>query len=467
MVKIPNRFMAAGAVGAAVLVIGGVAAFRTTSPDTVLTDPDAAAETAALAADSAAQADPDSATSPALPARMQRPDSVRALYVNAWAAGSRSRMADLIRIAETTEINALVIDIKESDSYLTHGATSIALANEIGAHERPASRWLPALVDTLNAKGIYPVARIVVFKDRMLADKRADLAIQHRDGGTWKDQKGKPWVNPYSRTVWDYNIAIAKEALDMGFAEVQWDYVRFPDVTDARRAEMVFPGANGVSRDDNIRDFITYSRQQLASYGVPITADVFGLVTHLEGDVQIGQNWEKLVVVSDVILPMVYPSHYNPGLYGFQRPNAQPYEIVRLSMEDAVRRSKFLADSAGVRTGEVMPWLQAFSATWIDNITYGPEHLRAQIQATYDAGLKSWVLWNPGTKYQVFEDALRPKQGGLSPVEQRGWRAAAYTVPEERLALLIRKRRAAEVAKLRADSAAAVGAAAAPPAAVR
>lgn len=464
MVKNRNRFMAAGAVGAAILILGGVAAFRTTTPDTALAGFEAVADSAARAADSAAQAASDSTAAPAAPARMPRPDSVRALYVNAWAAGSRSRMADLIRIAETTEINALVIDIKESDSYLTHGATEIVLANEIGAHERPASRWLPELVDTLNAKGIFPVARIVVFKDRMLADKRSDLAIQHRDGGTWKDQKGKPWVNPYSRVVWDYNIAIAREALDMGFAEVQWDYVRFPDVTDSRRAEMVFPGADGKSRDDNIRDFIDYSKQQLAGYGVPITADVFGLVTHLEGDVQIGQNWEKVVASADVILPMVYPSHYNPGLYGLQRPNANPYEIVRLSMEDAVRRTQFLADSAGVRTGEVMPWLQAFSATWVDNIAYGAEHLRAQIQATYDAGLKSWVLWNPGTKYQVFEDALRPKAGGLSPVEQRGWRAAAYTVPEERLSMLLRKRRAAQIAKVRADSVAAVVAVPATPA---
>jgi len=312
-------------------------------------------------------------------------------------------------------------------------------------------------VDTLNAKGIYPIARIVVFKDRMLADLRPDLAIQHRDGGTWKDQKGKPWVNPYSREIWDYNIAIAREALEMGFAEVQWDYVRYPDVTDTRRATMVFPGADGKSRDDNIRDFIDYSKQQLASYDVPITADVFGLVTHLEGDVQIGQNWEKVIAVADVVLPMVYPSHYSPGLYGYARPNANPYEIVRLSLEDAVRRSRFLADSAGVRTGEVMPWLQAFSATWVDNISYGPEHLRAQIQATYDAGLKGWVLWNPGTKYQVFEDALRPKAGGLSPVEQRGWRAAAFTVPEDRLSMLIRKRSAAALARLKADSTAVAG----------
>lgn len=440
--------------GVAILAFGGAAALRTGGGEA--RDPGAAAS--ADTVDPGLEGDSATSAEPAAPARLSRPDSVRALYVNAWAAGSRSRMADLVRIAETTEINALVIDIKESDSYLTHASTAIALAKEIGADQRPASKWLKQLVDTLNAKGIYPIARIVVFKDRMLADKRSDLAIQDRNGGVWKDQKGKPWVNPYSRTIWDYNIAIAREALDMGFAEVQWDYVRYPDVTDTRRATMVFPGADGKSREDNIRDFIAYSKQELASYGVPITADVFGLVTHLEGDVQIGQNWEKVIATADVVLPMVYPSHYSTGLYGFQRPNAHPYEIVRLSLEDAVRRAKFLADSARVRTGEVMPWLQAFSATWIDDIGYGAEHLRAQIQATYDAGLKSWVLWNPGTKYQVFEDALRPEAGGLSPVEERGWKAAAYTVPEERLSMLLKKRRAAAAARLAADSAAAAAA---------
>src|SRR5215218_1592295 len=184
--------------------------------------------------------------------RIPRPDSMRALYVNAWAAGSRSRMRDLIAIADTTEVNAFVIDVKESDTFLTYDSTAIALATEIGADTRPGSRWLPALLDTLRAHRIYPIARIVVFKDRMLAEKKPELAIRAAGGGVWHDGLGKPWVNPYDRRVWDYNVAIAREALDMGFHEVQWDYVRFPDVTPAVRAGMVFPGAGGKTRWDNI-----------------------------------------------------------------------------------------------------------------------------------------------------------------------------------------------------------------------
>jgi hypothetical protein len=382
--------------------------------------------------------------------RVPRPDSLRALYVNGWAAGGRTRMRELIRIADETEINAFVIDIKESDTYLTHDSTGIALAKEIGADTMPRSKWLPELVDTLIAHGIYPIARIVVFKDRMLAEKKPELAIRHVDGSVWLDQKGKPWVNPYDRRVWDYNIAIAREALDLGFSEVQWDYVRFPDVTEARRRTMAFPGSNGVSRDENIAAFIRYSKEQLAEYQVPVTADVFGLVTHLEGDVGIGQNWEKVITTADAVLPMVYPSHYFGGVYGFTRPNAHPYEMVRISMQDAVERTRAV-QQRGQKTGEIIPWLQAFTADYLkDGITYGASHVRQQIAATYDAGLKSWVLWNPGSNYQVYLSALRPADGSPSPLERGGWKPLQWQVPRGRMSVVVRRMDAA--ARAAADS---------------
>ncbi len=371
--------------------------------------------------------------------RVPRPDSLRALYVNGWAAGGRTRMRELIRIADETEINAFVVDIKESDTYLTHDSTGIALAREIGADTMPRSKWLPALVDSLRAHGIYPIARIVVFKDRMLAERKPELAIRHTDGSVWLDQKGKPWVNPYDRRVWDYNIAIAREALDMGFSEIQWDYVRFPDVTEARRRTMAFPGSNGKARDVNIEEFIRYSREQLAEYQVPITADVFGLVTHLAGDVGIGQNWERVITASDAVLPMVYPSHYFGGVYGFSKPNAHPYEMVRISMADAVERTRAV-QAQGKKTGEIIPWLQAFTADYLrDGITYGPSHLRQQIAATYDSGLKSWVLWNPGSKYDVYLPALRPADGSPSALERGGWKPLRWEPPRGRMSPVVRQ----------------------------
>ncbi len=391
--------------------------------------------------------------------RVPRPDSVRALYVNAWAAGSRSRMAELIAIADSTEINAFVIDVKESDTYLAYDSTAIPLAREIGADQRPATKWLPALIDTLQAHGIYSIARIVVFKDRQLAERKPELAIRHVNGSVWRDNKGGAWVNPYDRRVWDYNVAIAREALDMGFSELQWDYVRFPDVTSRMREVMTYPGSNDVSRADNIRNFLRYSRQQLQDYQVPVTADVFGLVTHLEGDVEIGQHWETVISNADVVLPMVYPSHYSAGLYGFKRPHANPYEVVRLATTDAMERTRFVRDSASVRVGEVMPWLEAMS---IRGLTYGAAELRAQIQGAYDAGAKSWALWNPGSRYREFLGALRPAGGGLSPVERSGWKAPEWTLPRERLSKVIakRERRAAADSIATGDSIAAAGRAA-------
>lgn len=390
------------------------------------------------AADTAAQ----TAAKPQMPGaskRVAKPDSVRALYVNAWASGSHSRMTELLRVADATEVNAFIIDVKESDTFLSYDRTAIALAKEIGADQRPATKWLPTLLDTLKAHGIYAIARIVVFKDRMLAEKKPEFAIRHVNGGLWRDKKGGAWVNPYEHRVWDYNIAIAKEALDMGFAEVQWDYVRFPDVTNTMRATMSYPGANGKSRQDNIGEFIAYSKAQLKPYGVPVTADVFGLVTHDVSDVQIGQHWETVITAADAVLPMVYPSHYANGHYGFARPGAVPYNLIRVALTDAVVRTKFVADSARVPVGEIRPWLEAMS---IRGNEYGPAEVRAQIQATYDAGLKSWALWSPGSKYEPFVDALRPAAGGPSPIERSGWKAPTWTPSPGLLSAVTQQREA-------------------------
>jgi hypothetical protein len=395
---------------------------------------DAAATRSAAATKTA---DSIKATVAAAPRRVARPDSLHALYVNAWASGSHSRMTDLIRIADATEINAFIIDVKESDTFLAYDSTKIAMAKEIGADLRPATKWLPRLLDSLRAHNIYSVARIVVFKDRMLAEKKPDLAIRHVNGGLWRDKKGGAWVNPYDHRVWDYNIAIATEALDMGFSEIQWDYVRFPDVTNTMRATMSYPGANGKSRQDNISEFIRYSKAQLAKYNVPVTADVFGLVTHDEGDVEIGQHWESVITAADAVLPMVYPSHYGNGHYGFAKPGAVPYNLIRVSLTDAVVRTAFVHDSAKVPVGEIRPWLEAMSIRGND---YGSREVRQQIQATYDAGLKSWALWNPGSKYAEFEGALRPAAGGKSPIEQNGWVAPTWVPPRSLLSHTTLKR---------------------------
>lgn len=338
----------------------------------------------------------DSLVEPAVPqvARVAKPEHVRALYLNAWAAGSTKKLEKLMAMADSTEINSFVIDVKEAGeiSYLSR----VPLAQQIGAN-REYIRNIKGLMEKLRARNIYPIARIVVFKDPVLAQARPEFAVKNADGSIWLDNKGKAWVDSYNRAVWDYNIALAREAVELGFSEVQWDYVRFSDAPKSYLARATYPAAAGRRKDDAIRQFMLYSRDKLKDLNVPVTADVFGLTVSTTGDMGIGQQWEKMANAVDVILPMVYPSHFIPGNYGLRSPNAAPYRTIKRSMEDAIRRSKAVTNAATIR-----PWLQAFT---LGPPRYGPEHVRAQIEAVYDAGLTEWVLWSPGSNYdsRVFQ----------------------------------------------------------------
>ena len=333
--------------------------------------------------------------------RVAKPAAVRALYLNAWAAGSPRKLAKLIDMAERTEINAFVIDVKEGGELSYQ--SQVKLAREVGA-TREYIRDIRGLLAKLREKNIYPIARIVVFKDPVLAQAKPEFAVKTADGGVWLDNKGKAWVDSYNRAVWDYNIAVAREAIDLGFSEVQWDYIRFADAPKSYLNRAVYPAAAGRAKSDAIREFMLYARAKLADLKVPVTADVFGLTVTTIGDMGIGQQWEKMADAVDVILPMVYPSHFIRGNYGLRDPNAAPYRTIRRSMEDAIKRSKPLTNPAVIR-----PWLQAFT---LGPPRYTPAYVRAQIEAVYDVGLKEWVLWNPGSNYDAAAFAL---EGGEPP----------------------------------------------------
>ena len=332
--------------------------------------------------------------------RFPHPDHVRGLYVNAWAAGSRNRLAGLLEIAARTEINTFVIDIKDASGYISH-RTELQAAQNVGATEEIRIRDLPGVLEQLEAAGIYPIARIVVVKDPLLSSARPELAVQDTAGGVWVDGKGIVWLNPYNTEVWQYHVALAREVALLGFPEIQWDYVRFPDSPISDRERATYPGAAAQSKSDAIRAFLVYSRDGLADLDVEVTADVFGITTSASRDVGIGQIWESFIDVVDVALPMVYPSHYFTGSFGFDSPNAHPYEIVRGALRDAVRRSAEV-DGAGT----IRPWLQDFS---LGQPKYAAPEVRAQIQGAYDAGVEEWILWNSGSYYT--EDALEPRGG--------------------------------------------------------
>jgi len=333
-------------------------------------------------------------------ARFPRPGNIRGLYVNAWAAGSRGRMSEILDIAGRTEINTLVIDIKDASGYVSH-RTEVPLAHQIGATGEVRIADIEALLDKLDSAGVYPIARIVIVKDPILAQFRPELAVQDTAGGVWVDDKGTTWLNPYDTTVWEYHVALAREVAGLGFPEIQWDYVRFPDAPASHLDRAVFHGGDGRTKARAVRDFLAYSRERLAELGVVTTADVFGVTTSAASDVGIGQLWESFIDVVDVALPMVYPSHYWQGSFGVDTPNAYPYEIVRHALTDAVRRSGRV-DGAGA----TRPWLQDFA---LGEPHYSAPEVRAQIQATYDVGIDEWILWNPGSRYTV--NALEPSGG--------------------------------------------------------
>ena len=328
------------------------------------------------------------------------PDTIRGIYLNAWAAGSPRRREALVDLARRTELNTFVIDIKDASGFVSHDSR-VPLAREVGATGDLRIRNLPALLRLMKDNGIYPIARIVMTKDPVLAEARPDLAIQDSAGGVWLDQNGVTWLNPHSRVVWEYHVDLAREVARMGFPEIQWDYIRFPDAPSALLGRAVYPGAGAQSKTDAVRAFLGHSREALGPEGVRVTADVFGVTTSYRRDVGIGQVWESFVDQVDVILPMVYPSHYWAGSFGYQKPNAHPYEIVRRALRDGMARSDTIPGAASI-----CAWLQDFT---LGEPRYGAPEVRAQIQAAYDAGVKDWILWNPGSRYT--ESALFPAEG--------------------------------------------------------
>ena len=397
---------------------------------------------------------------------------VKGIYVTGAMAGT-SGMDDLIALVDRTELNTMVIDVKNDDGRVVYEMDT-PMVSEIGSSKKLVSD-MPGLIQKCKEHDIYLIARIVAFKDPFLAENRTDLALHDESGNLFRDSSGLAWVNPYKEEVWEYLLEIAEEAVAIGFDEIQFDYIRF--ATDSGMKNVDFgPEAEGKSREAVITEFVEYASERLHSQGIPVSADVYGIVIDSELDASlVGQNYYEMSKYLDYISPMVYPSHYGPGNLGLAVPDAQPYETIYRSMsasrrvlaglegpeeeveavsgndiplktedvsgndvsQDAAAESVGIvsqetaavsgngAVSAGARTelpdpkemepaeeirAQVRPWLQDFTATWVDgHITYGPEEIRAQIQAVYDAGYEEWILWNAANRYT---------EGGLLPEEE-------------------------------------------------
>jgi hypothetical protein len=356
----------------------------------------------------AAQAAPTTATPSAstTPVRQAAPDTarradttiVRGLYVLRWAAQSPARMKQLIAIADSTEINAFVIDIKDEFGLNYKSSDTLVARNAGRAGTIPN---LQAMVDTMKAHGVIPIARMVVFKDSVAARLNPQHTIRKPDGGVWRDKEGLTWVSAYDAKIWEYNIRVAEDMARAGFAEIQFDYIRFPEPYRSL-PKQVFPTANGRSKQRALAEFLRTACPRVRALGAKCTIDVFGLTTTVPGALEIGQHWESLSPVVDVMLPMTYPSHYPRGAFGIARPNADPYRVNHI----AIKRARERDEKLGIDDpGHVRAWLQAFSLPRMLP-KYGPREIEEQKRAIYDAGYDSWILWNPGARYEPLLPAL-------------------------------------------------------------
>ncbi|MBM7615357.1 putative glycoside hydrolase [Alkaliphilus hydrothermalis] len=325
-------------------------------------------------------------------------ETVKGIFMTGHSLGLTSRFENTIDMTNKSVINSWVIDVKDDFGTMTY-ASSIPMVKEVEADKIVKVRNFHEKMEILRENNIYPIARIVTFKDKQVTKFRPDLAIKTKTGEVWRDRKGDAWLNPYNRESWEYVISIAKEAAEKGFKDIQFDYVRFP--TDGNRALIDYGEAGKKeTKAEAISSFLSYAREELKDYGVYVSADIFGLVTTVSDDMGLGQQLEMVSTSTDILLPMVYPSHYALGTYGVPKPDFDPYTIIYTSMNTA--RERIEATETDQPKAKLRPWLQDFTASYLGKgyyQVYGPKQIREQIQATYDAGLEEWVLWNAGNKY--------------------------------------------------------------------
>ncbi len=307
-----------------------------------------------------------------------------------------NKLEKVLGIAKASEINAIVIDIKNDYGHVTW-PSDIEIVSEVGSDIDVRFIDYAPLMDYLKENEIYTIARVVAFKDPLFAKAKPEYAIQLKTGGVYLDNAGDSWVNPFNQYVWDYVIAVSKEAALRGFDEIQYDYVRFPDRAAYYNPITEFPGRNDRDKDEAIEDFLAFARESLKPYNVHIAADVFGIVTHSWDDIpeDIGQTWRKIANQTDYICPMIYPSHYGTGLYGYETPDKHPYEISRLAIMEAIERNAAQKEPAIIR-----PWFQGFTATWVNGyIKYDAKAISDQMVAAWELGVEEYIIWNSGNNY--------------------------------------------------------------------
>lgn len=316
-----------------------------------------------------------------------KPLQPKSLYLTVYGIGDRRLRGAALELIRTTELNALVIDVK-GDRGLIPYPTTVREAWHNGARKVTTVRDPQALIADLKAKGIYLIARIVVFKDDLMAAAHPEWTVKRTSGESYRDREGFVWLDATRHETWAYPIAVAREAAQLGFDEIQFDYVRFPDA-----GGLVFSQPNTqMHRVAAITGFLKEAKRQLEPYNVFVAADIFGYVHWNTNDTFIGQHLESLAAVVDYLSPMLYPSGFQLGIPGYREPVENAGSIVARSLANAGKRT-------GVPGVRFRPWLQAFRDYAFDRRVFAADEIRAQIDAAEQFGSNGWMLWNPHNRY--------------------------------------------------------------------
>ncbi len=331
-----------------------------------------------------------------IPKHVKTPESVKAIYMTGYAAGSKTYRDNILKIIDETEINSLVIDVKDYSGKLSFIPKENKEIMNIGSGENKAGD-IKGFIDELHKRDVYVIARISVFQDPYMVKINPDWAVKKASNGlVWSDRKGITWIDPGAKPFWDYIVEIGLLSYEIGFDELNFDYIRFP--SDGNMKDIKYPWSGARKKSDVLSEFFKYLDQSFSHIDVSISADLFGMTTSNSDDLNIGQVLEDALYSFDYVAPMVYPSHYPKTFNGWNNPAEKPYELIYYVMKKGIDKALFASSSPN----KLRPWLQDFDL----GADYNSGMVRAQIQATYDAGLNSWMLWDPKNIYT--KEALLP-----------------------------------------------------------
>jgi hypothetical protein len=319
-------------------------------------------------------------------------ETMKGIYLTANSISTEAKFNHFVNLIMRTGLNTVVIDVKNDEGMVTYDS-NLPLVNQVQSDKGAPIKNLPSIIQKLKDKNIYTIARIVVFKDPYLAKNKPEWAIKRKNQTLWKDAKGVMWIDPYRKEVWDYSISIAREVAQLGFDEIQWDYVRFPDYKNLDN-EVSFPYSKERSKEEAIEGFLKYAYSTLKNKNLTISADVFGLTTTAKDDMGIGQKWERITQHVDVISPMMYPSHYANGAYGIANPENNPYQLIKEGLKDAIEKNNNVK-SKGKSAAKIRPWYQDFDK----KIPYDLTQVQEQINAGKELGIGDYLLWNARNEY--------------------------------------------------------------------